>query len=164
MVAHREDLAKAARPRVFEEILRLMRGAASHRSMWLLWESGGLAVLMPELAAFLDDAESTGSAFWSRLGAVDRLTRERGKPLDDIVLLSALLREPLLEATAGARDVSRASGDFLQGIIDDIAMPRRIADGVQKIHMVIARSKGPKLERALQSPMGKLVQDVIALG
>src|SRR4051812_29375873 len=37
MVSCREELAKAARPRIFEEILRLMRGGAAHRSMWLLW-------------------------------------------------------------------------------------------------------------------------------
>ncbi len=36
MVATREDLAKAARPRLFEELLRLMRSSGAHRSMWLL--------------------------------------------------------------------------------------------------------------------------------
>src|SRR5580704_10113393 len=60
MVSTREDLAKAARPRVFEEILRLLRGRAAHRSMWLLWETGALSVVLPEIAAFLDDEEGTG--------------------------------------------------------------------------------------------------------
>ena len=46
MVSTREDLAKAARPRVFEEILRLLRGGAAHRSMWLLWETGAMSVLL----------------------------------------------------------------------------------------------------------------------
>src|SRR5262249_9132868 len=59
MVACREELAKAARPRIFEEILRLMRGGAAHRSMWLLWETGAMAILLPELSAFLDDDEAT---------------------------------------------------------------------------------------------------------
>src|SRR5579872_704936 len=58
MVSTRDDLAKAARPRVFEEILRLLLTSA-HRSMWLLWETGAMAVLLPELAAFLDDEEAT---------------------------------------------------------------------------------------------------------
>ena len=49
MVACREDLAQAARPRIFEEILRLLRGGAAHRSMWLLWETGAMAILLPEL-------------------------------------------------------------------------------------------------------------------
>jgi poly(A) polymerase len=55
MVACREELARAARARLFEEILRLMRGGAAHRSMWLLWEIGAMAILLPELSAFLDD-------------------------------------------------------------------------------------------------------------
>src|SRR5581483_2934706 len=67
MVACREDLGKAARPRLFEELLRLLRGGAAHRSMWLMWESGAMAIVLPELAAFLDDDEATdGGAerFW----------------------------------------------------------------------------------------------------
>src|SRR5580658_4683076 len=59
MVATRKDLGKAARPRLFEELLRLLRSAGAHRAMWLLWETGALSVLLPELAAFLDDEEAT---------------------------------------------------------------------------------------------------------
>ena len=40
MVGSRAELARAARPRIFEEILRLMRMGGSHRSMWLMWEIG----------------------------------------------------------------------------------------------------------------------------
>src|SRR5690606_3078006 len=40
IVQCRGALAMAARPRLFEEILRLMRGGAAHRSMWLAWETG----------------------------------------------------------------------------------------------------------------------------
>ena len=32
----RATLARAARPRLFEEILRLMRGGGAHRSIWLV--------------------------------------------------------------------------------------------------------------------------------
>jgi poly(A) polymerase len=77
MVACREELARAARARLFEEILRLMRGGAAHRSMWLLWEIGAMAILLPELSAFLDDDEATGGAgerFWRRLDAIDAKT------------------------------------------------------------------------------------------
>ena len=74
LVATRDDLAKAARPRLFEEILRLLRGGAAHRSMWLLWETGAMSVVLPELAAFLDDEEATagGAArFFRRMTAID---------------------------------------------------------------------------------------------
>jgi poly(A) polymerase len=142
LVATRDDLAKAARPRVFEEILRLMRGGAAHRSMWLLWETGCMAVLLPELAAFLDDEEATdGGAerFFRKMDAIDAMTRSRGRALDDIVLVTLLLKEPLDEACAGERDRVRAATDFLDPIIEHIAVPRRIADAVRRIVAILPR-------------------------
>jgi poly(A) polymerase len=141
MVAGRLELARAARPRLFEEILRLMRAGGAHRSMWLMWEVGAMAVLMPELAAFLDDEEATedGSLrFFRKMDAVDRKTLEEGV-LDDIVLMTALFYEPLEEAVHGVRDVMGAVNDFLEPVIERIAMPRRIADGVRRIMTMVPR-------------------------
>lgn len=141
MVASRHELARAARPRLFEEILRLMRAGAAHRSMWLMWEVGAMAVLMPELAAFLDDDEATedGSLrFFRKMDAIDRKTKEDGV-LDDLVLMTALFYEPLEEACAGVRDVMGAVNDFLEPVIERIAMPRRIADGVRRIMTMVPR-------------------------
>jgi poly(A) polymerase len=141
MVASRLELARAARPRLFEEILRLMRAGGAHRSMWLMWEVGAMAVLMPELAAFLDDDEATedGSLrFFRKMDAIDRKTIEDGV-LDDVVLMTALFYEPLEEATHGVRDVMGAVNDFLEQVIERIAMPRRIADGVRRIMTMVPR-------------------------
>ncbi len=141
MVASRLELARAARPRLFEEILRLMRAGGAHRSMWLLWEVGAMAVLMPELAAFLDDDEATedGSLrFFRKMDAIDRKTIDEGI-LDDVVLMTALFYEPLEEAAYGVRDVMGAVNDFLEPIIERIAMPRRIADGVRRIMTMVPR-------------------------
>jgi poly(A) polymerase len=142
LVATRDDLAKAARPRVFEEILRLLRGGAAHRSMWLLWETGAMAVLLPELAAFLDDEEATGGGavrFFRKMDAIDAMTKARGAPLQDTVLVTLLLKEPLDEACAGERDRVRAATDFLDPIIEHIAVPRRIADAVRRIVAILPR-------------------------
>ena len=150
MVATREDLAKAARPRVFEEILRLMRGGAAHRSMWLLWETGAMAVLLPELAAFLDDDEATdGGArrFFRKMDAIDAMTRARGRPLDDVVLWTVLLKEPLDEACEGERDRIRAASEFLDPLIERVAVPRRIADGVRRIIAILPRLTSGKSGR-----------------
>ncbi|MCW5834815.1 MAG: polynucleotide adenylyltransferase PcnB, partial [Labilithrix sp.] len=141
MVASRLELARAARPRLFEEILRLMRAGGAHRSMWLMWEVGAMAVLMPELAAFLDDDEATedGSLrFFRKMDAIDRKTLDEGV-LDDVVLMTALFYEPLEEAVAGVRDVMGAVNDFLEPVIERIAMPRRIADGVRRIMTMVPR-------------------------
>jgi poly(A) polymerase len=142
MVSTREDLAKAARPRLFEEILRLLRGGAAHRSMWLLWETGAMSVMLPELAAFLDDEEATqggASRFFRTMDAVDAMIRTRGRALDDVALWTLLLKEPLDEACAGERDKIHAASEFLDPVIERVAVPRRIADGVRRIIAILPR-------------------------
>jgi poly(A) polymerase len=138
----RDDLAKSARPRVFEEILRLLRGGAAHRSAWLMWETGAMSVLLPDLAAFLDDEEATGGGarrFFRKMDAVDSMVRARGRPLDDVVLWTVLLKEPLDEACAGERDKIRAASEFLEPVVERVAVPRRIADGVRRIVAILPR-------------------------
>jgi len=149
MVECRLELARAARPRLFEEILRLMRAGAAHRSMWLMWEIGAMAVLMPELSAFLDDDEATedgSERFFRKMDAIDRKTKDEGV-LDDVVLMTALFYEPLEEAISGVRDAMGAVSDFLEPVIERIAMPRRIADGVRRIMTMVPRILQGKVGR-----------------
>ncbi len=149
MVGNRAELARAARPRVFEEILRLMRMGASHRSMWLLWEIGAMAILMPELSAFLDDDEATDGGslrFFRKMSLLDRKTRQDGAQ-DDLVLMTTLFYDPLEEASHGVRDLVGAVNDFLDPVIDRIAMPRRIADGIRRIMFMVPRILAGKTGR-----------------
>ncbi len=166
MVACREELARAARARIFEEILRLMRGGAAHRSMWLLWEMGAMAILLPELAAFIDDDEATagaGDRVWKRLDGIDRRIKDRGAAPNDIILWSALLAEPLEEATAGTTDRIQATFDFLEPIIDRIAMPRRIADAMRRITAMLPRLAQGKAGRLLRTDVIALAVEVLEL-
>jgi len=166
MVSCREELAKAARPRVFEEILRLLRGGAAHRSMWLFWEVGAMAILLPELAAFLDDAEATdggGDRFWRKLDAIDRRTRAHGKPLDDIVLWAELLSEPLEESLTGAQDRGEATSDFLEPMVERIAMPRRISDAIRRISSMLPRLAQGRGGRLLKNEVARHAIDVLEI-
>jgi poly(A) polymerase len=166
MVACREELARAARARIFEEILRLMRGGAAHRSMWLLWEMGAMAILLPELAAFIDDDEATGGAgdrIWKRLDAIDRKIKDRGVAPNDIVLFTALLAEPLEEASAGTSDRIQATFEFLEPIIERIAMPRRIADAMRRIMAMLPRLAQGKAGRLLRTDVIALAVEVLEL-
>jgi poly(A) polymerase len=167
MVSTREDLAKAARPRLFEEILRLLRGGAAHRSMWLLWETGAMSVMLPELAAFLDDEEATeGGAqrFFRTMDAVDAMTRDRGKPLDDIALWTLLLKEPLDEACDGERDKIQAASEFLDPVIERVAVPRRISDGVRRIVAILPRLAAGKAGRFGRTDLVVPALDVLEAG
>jgi poly(A) polymerase len=172
MVMQRGELARAARPRLFEEIGRLLRGGAAHRSMWLFWEVGAMAVLLPELAAYLDDDDATGGGgerFWRRMDAIDRKMRAAARGghgahlLNDVVLWTALLQEPLGEAVAGARDPVSAAYEFLEPIIERISMPRRVADGLRRIVAILPRLAQNRAGRFLRTDLAHIAIDALEI-
>ena len=165
MVGSRAELARAARPRIFEEILRLMRMGGSHRSMWLMWEIGAMAILMPELSAFLDDDEATDGGsirFFKKMGLLDKKTRENGA-MDDVVLMTTLFYDVLEEAASGMRDLMGAVNEFLDPVIDRIAMPRRIADAIRRIMFMVPRILAGKTGRFARTELFLPALDVAEL-
>lgn len=165
MVAHRETLGYAARPRVFEEVLRLLRYGAAHRSMWLLWETGAMAQLIPELAAFLDDDGGGGGVerFFRKMDALDQRIREGDDPLDDVVLMTSLLRDPMEEACEGVRDKVEAAYEFLDPISERIAIPRRISDAMRRVISMQPRLAAKRLGRLARAEHVELALDVFEL-
>jgi poly(A) polymerase len=163
MVLTRDTLARAARPRLFEEILRLLRGGGAHRSIWLAWEAGILSILLPELASFLDDDEGhgSGSRVFRLLGEIDRRTRERSAPLDDIVLWTLLLLEPMKEACDGERDRISVAFAFLDPVIERLAVPRRIADAVRRIIAVLPRLSLGRAGRFARTGLFGLAREIL---
>jgi len=123
-----------------------------------------MAVLLPELAAFLDDEEATidgARRFFAKMDAIDALTRARGRPLDDVVLWTVLLKEPLDEACLGERDRIRAASDFLDPVIERVAVPRRIADGVRRIVAILPRIASGKAGRFARTELMGPALDVL---
>lgn len=160
IVQCRGSLAMAARPRLFEELLRLLREGAAHRSFWLAWETGVLDVLLPELSAYLSDAEEEDGIVWRILRELDRRTNERGEPFDDVVLWTLLLLEPLREITAGEKDRVEAAYDFLEPVIDRLNVPRRIADAVRRIVAIYPRLEAGRAGRFAKTPLFALAAEV----
>ncbi len=132
MVAQREELRKTAAPRLLEEILRLLRGGAAHRSIWLAWETGVLSVVLPELAVFLDDDAPSSRRLWGRLDAIDMSVRRGHVPTDSVLLAAALLG-PAEEAIHGAQDLSPAYDDFMHEVTESLAVPRRMQERMRAI-------------------------------
>jgi poly(A) polymerase len=160
----RQSLELAARPRLSEEILRLLRGGQARRTIYLAWETGVLDVLLPELAALLyDDGEEHGPGHrvWRLLDYVDRRTAEGG-PLDDTVLWTLLLLEPMKEACDGARDRAAAVAEFLEPLIDRLAISRRYADGMRRIVAVLPRLVSGRAGRFARTEMFQLAVEVAA--
>lgn len=160
----RDSLALAARPRLSEEILRLLRGGQARRTIYLAWETGVLDVLLPELSALLyDDSAEQGPGYrvWRLLDYVDRRTVEDG-PLDDTVLWTLLLLEPMKEACEGVHDRAAAVADFLEPLIERIAISRRYADGMRRIVAVLPRLTVGRAGRFARTEIFQLALEVAA--
>ncbi len=147
MVQCRGALSMAARPRLFEEVLRLMRGGAAHRSIWLAWETGVLDVLLPELSAFLSDLEAGSARVWRLLSALDQAMQSNQGGFDDVVLWTVLLYWPMQEVCLGSRDRVDAAFDFLDPIVDRLNVPRRIADALRRIVAIMPRIQAGRTGR-----------------
>ncbi|MBL8603831.1 MAG: polynucleotide adenylyltransferase PcnB [Myxococcales bacterium] len=138
IVAHRDELLRAARPRLFEEFLRLLRGGAARASFELAWDTGVLSVVLPELSAFLDDEPAGRSRTWQRLEAIDREVAN-GQCPPDAVLFAALLLDPTEEYLQGSRDLVNAITEFYEDIQERLAISRRLYDRVRQIAVVQRR-------------------------
>jgi poly(A) polymerase len=162
MVLCRGALAMAARPRLFEELLRLLRGGAAQRALWLAWETGAIDVLLPELGAFLADADRGAPVVWRLLAEIDRRNARDGSP-DDVVLWAALLLEPLREVCSGVRDRDAVAHEFLEPLVDRLNVPRRIADAVRRIVTVLPRLESGRPRRFARTPLYPLAAEVLEL-
>jgi len=163
MVQCRGALRKAARPRLFEEVLRLLRSGASRRAFWLAWETGVLDVLLPELSTYLADLPEHDNSVWRILQEVDRTTLERKSPLDDTVLWAMLLLEPMREACEGETDRVEAAYAFLEPIVDRLNVPRRIADAVRRIVALMPRVESGRTGRFARTALYPALRDVVEL-
>jgi len=163
VVECRATLARAAKPRLFEELLRLLRSGSSHRAFFLCWETGVLDVLLPELSTFLADQPEDEDTLWRVLDEVDRRTRAEGGPLDDVVLMTALLLEPLREACSGARDRVEAAHRFLEAIVDRLNVPRRIADSVRRVVAILPRLEAGRAGRFSRTSLYPIAMEVAGL-
>ena len=160
IVETRKALARAAKPRLFEEILRLMREGAAHRGLFLCWETGVMDVLLPELSTFLADREEDDDRVWQLLQEIDRRTIENG-PLDDVVLWTVLLAEPLREACDGARDRVEMAHEFLEGVVDRLNVPRRIAESIRRIVALMPRLESGRGGRFSRTPLYPVAMEVL---
>lgn len=127
MIDQRQTVSRASPPRTFEEILRLLRGGASQRAFYLLWDTGLLSVMLPELAAYLDDVSEGGDVVFRRLLAADQRAAQGQLP-GDAVLLAALLQSPAEEYMDGEKDPALAFDSFIEDLAIRFTVPRRIRE------------------------------------
>lgn len=144
LIDQRQTVGRASPPRTFEEILRLLRGGASHRSFYVLWDSGLLSLLIPELSSYLDDVGEAGVVVWRRLCAVDAMAA-RGELPNDALLLCALLQSPAEEYMDDERDPALAFDAFAEEMAQRFTVPRRIRERMRLLLAVQKRLREGKV-------------------
>lgn len=145
MIRYREDISKCARPRILEEIYRMLRGGGAEASFRLMWEAGVLNIVLPELAEYLSRApergeeRDPGAGLWSYLKALDGQDREL---LTNAVMVAAVMIHPVVEESRrrgraknkrSRGTVAEAAQDMLRGMVERINLPRREAERIQQL-------------------------------
>jgi poly(A) polymerase len=107
------DISKAAPPRVFEEIVRLLNRGGAQPSLALLLKTGLLALLLPEVAEAAERAghEAEARRWLEGFARWDRLVRD-GVPVSHHALLAWLLL-PLVEEELYPSDARRSAAHLL---------------------------------------------------
>ncbi len=138
------ELSRAASPRVLEELFRLMRGGAAHRSLFLMHDIGAFEVIVPEIATFLAEGGDAVDETWERLMAVDRAHARDDLPADAI-MLAALLLGPLERAARLADQPQMAMDAALGRLSARLSIPRRMKEHVSQIIGAQTRLRSGKL-------------------
>ena len=131
------DLGRAARPRVLEEILRLLRSGTALGAFRMLRRSGALAVILPQVDAFLgapDDpdpaAHDRADRYWRLLEALDADVHAGNEPTTAVCIAVLFLRiiERAAEARAapdGSQDLAAATEAVVGHFARTTRLPRR---------------------------------------
>ncbi len=137
------DLARSAKPRVLEEVLRLLRSGTSLGAFRMLRACGALKVILPPIDDYLgprDDpnpaAHDRADSFWRLLEALDTDVHSGNQPTTAVCIAVLFLR--LIEKHA--TEDERESGDLLDSAIDllepfalAMRLPRRDCGRAQRI-------------------------------
>ena len=151
VLGFRQVLDRAAPPRLLEEVIRMLRSGAAEASFRMMWESGVLEVILPEVAHNLsrsldrDEEQDPDVGLWAYLRAIDRSDREL---LTNAVLLSALMIHAVtdaVESEPAAYGLRPASSTFsekakelLRRLVERLCLPKR---EVERIVQLLASQK-----------------------
>jgi poly(A) polymerase len=141
------DIHKCAKPRVLEEIYRLLRGGAAASSFQLLEECGMLRELLPEMERHLarrrHEQKDGDRVFWQYLNALDEMALE-GAAFGNSLLLGALAVH-ILALEVGAplptdeerADLAKKVEALTLGWVENLGIARRDRDRLA--HMLRAQ-------------------------
>lgn len=166
MEASAGDLSRSARPRVLEEILRLLRSGTSLGAFRMLRACGALGVILPPIDAYLgrrDDpdpaAHDRADQFWRLLEALDADVHAGNLPTPPVAMAALFLRliereaDPATRTLPGpAKDLTHAATEILEPFAVSARLSRRDCGRAKRIVVLQRRftQTGGKRFRPLQ--------------
>jgi poly(A) polymerase len=152
IMRHHEEILKASPPRVFEEMQKLFAYGSGEKAFRLLYKTGLLHDLLPEIADFLDHDHGQDSVFWTWLEHLDSRIRTVGT-VEPVLVFAALFSAPVQHIAAryaaeGERVVYTALlEDLLHPICVRISMPKWMCARVIQIMANQTRFEPDKKKR-----------------
>jgi len=145
MIEHRAELHKAAKPRVLEEILRLIRGGAAHRSIFLALDLGVLEEILPSLAASLESSRELAEHVFGMLTIIDDLAAADELPSDAVLLAALFSGAYQLALESGDLSAADAVAEALTEANERLVLPRRLRDRVTTLLLIQRRLRAGKI-------------------
>ncbi len=141
------DLERSAKPRVLEEILRLLRSGTALGAFRMLRACGALAIILPQVDAFLgrrDDpdplAHDRADSYWRLLEALDASVHAGGVPSTAVCVAVLFLRliereaDPATRTLPGeARGLPLVADEVLEPFALSSRLSRRDCGGARRI-------------------------------
>ncbi|MBI5431984.1 MAG: polynucleotide adenylyltransferase PcnB [Planctomycetes bacterium] len=137
------DLARSAKPRVLEEILRLLRSGTSLGAFRMLRACGALRVILPQIDEYLGArnepdpaAHDRADSFWRLLEALDSEVHAGHAPTPAVSIAVLCLR--LIERDSAAKgreagDLGESAADLLEPFALTMRLSRRDGGRAQRI-------------------------------
>ena len=154
-----EDLPRCAPPRLLEETFRLIRGGVAAPALKLLSALDALRILLPPIDRFLrEGGRAAEESFYAHAAALDRKVASSPEPMEDAILLSALLLplsraapappSPEDEAAEEERPtVAQAIEELLRQFVQTARLPRRIAERTRMVLLAQRTLAGDRRRR-----------------
>lgn len=152
ILRHHEEILKASSPRVFEELQKLFAFGCGEKAFRLLYKTGLLHDLLPEIADFLDHDHGQDSVLWDWLAHLDARIHEQGK-VEPVLVFAALFTAPIQRVAAryahrGERVIHNALlAELIPPIAARICMPKWMAARMGQIMSYQCRFEPDKRKR-----------------
>jgi poly(A) polymerase len=153
MCASAGELERSAKPRVLEEILRLLRSGTALGAFRMLRACGALRPILPQIDAFLGPRESAepsalerADSLWRLLEALDADVHAGNEPATAVCIAALFLRIVEREARVDARthdapanEIARAAERVLEPFAAAVRLSRR--DSGKAVRLIAAQRR-----------------------